>query len=68
MHSIGNSPALAADKGLNFNIDAFNAPEPVNQHPMVGRLDYNIDEAGKQGKPQTHGFLWAESLKALTVN
>jgi len=43
----GNSPALSADKGLNFNVDLFNAPEPVNQHPMVGRMDYNIDQAGK---------------------
>jgi hypothetical protein len=43
----GNSPALSADKGLNFNVDLFNAPESVNQHPMVGRMDYNIDQAGK---------------------
>lgn len=43
----GNSPALSADKDLNFNVDVFNAPEPVNQHPLVGRMDYNIDEAGK---------------------
>ncbi len=43
----GNSPVSSPDKGQNFNVDLFNAPEPVNQHPMVGRMDYNIDEAGK---------------------
>ncbi len=43
----GNSPVSSPDKGLNFNVDIFNAPEPINQHPLVGRVDYNIDEAGK---------------------
>lgn len=43
----GNSPLLSPDKGLNFNVDLFNAPEPVNQHPLVGRVDYNLDEAGR---------------------
>jgi len=43
----GNAPQLSADLGLNFNVDLFNAPQPVNQHPLVGRMDYNIDSAGK---------------------
>jgi hypothetical protein len=43
----GNAPQLSSDLGLNFNVDLFNAPEPINQHPLVARMDYNIDEAGK---------------------
>ena len=43
----GNAPQLSADLGLNFNVDLFNAPEPINQHPLVGRMDYNLDSAGK---------------------
>ena len=43
----GNSPALSPDKGLNFNELLFNAPQNLDNHAMVGRMDYNIDSAGK---------------------
>jgi hypothetical protein len=43
----GNDPLAASDKGLNFNTLLFNAPQPLNNHAEVGRLDYNIDNAGK---------------------
>lgn len=43
----GNDPLQASDKGLNFNDLLFNAPQPLNNHAQVGRLDYNIDNAGK---------------------
>jgi hypothetical protein len=43
----GNNPLAAADKGLNFNVLTFNAPNALDNHAQVGRLDYNIDPAGK---------------------
>ncbi len=43
----GNDPLAASDKGLNFNDLLFNAPDDLNNHAMVGRMDYNIDDAGK---------------------
>ncbi len=43
----GNNPSLAADKGLNFNVLTFNAPTPLNNHAQVGKIDYNLDPAGK---------------------
>jgi hypothetical protein len=43
----GNDPSAASDKGLNFNDLLFNAPNVVNNHAMVGRMDYNIDSAGR---------------------
>jgi hypothetical protein len=43
----GNDPLAASDKGLNFNDLLFNAPNVVNNHAMVGRMDYNIDSAGR---------------------
>jgi hypothetical protein len=43
----GNDPLAASDKGLNFNDLLFNASNVVNDHAMVGRMDYNIDAAGK---------------------
>ena len=43
----GNNPLGASDKGLNFNQLLFNAPNVLNNHAMVGRLDYNLDSAGK---------------------
>jgi hypothetical protein len=43
----GNNPSSSADKGLNFNVLTFNAPAPLNNHAQVGKLDYNIDPAGK---------------------
>jgi hypothetical protein len=43
----GNNPLSASDKGLNFNVLTFNAPSTLDNHAQVGRLDYNIDGAGK---------------------
>ncbi len=43
----GNNPLGASDKGLNFNQLLFNAPNKLDNHVMVGRMDYNIDSAGK---------------------
>jgi hypothetical protein len=43
----GNNPQAASDKGLNFNVLTFNAPNGLDNHAQVGRLDYNIDSAGK---------------------
>lgn len=43
----GNNPLGASDKGLNFNQLLFNAPQALNNHAMVGRMDYNLDSAGR---------------------
>lgn len=43
----GNNPLGASDKGLNFNQLLFNAPNTLDNHVMVARMDYNIDSAGK---------------------
>ncbi len=43
----GNNPLASADKGLNFNVLTFNAPQHVDNHAQVARLDYNLDPAGK---------------------
>jgi len=43
----GNNPLGASDKGLNLNQLLFNAPNTLDNHAQVARLDYNIDSAGK---------------------
>ena len=43
----GNNPLGASDKGLNFNQLLFNAPNTLDNHVMVGRMDYNIDSSGR---------------------
>ena len=43
----GNNPLASADKGLNFNVLTFNAPQDLNNHAQVAKLDYNLDPAGK---------------------
>ncbi len=43
----GNNPLLSPDLGLNFNTLTFNAPQDLNNHAQVAKLDYNIDNAGK---------------------
>jgi hypothetical protein len=43
----GNNPLGASDKGLNFNTLLFNAPQPLNNHVQVAKLDYIIDSASK---------------------
>jgi hypothetical protein len=46
-YPLGNNPLGASDKGLNFNTLLFNAPQPLDNHAEVARMDYNIDNAGK---------------------
>ena len=41
----GNDPLAASDKGLNFNDLLFNAPQPLNNHAQVAKLDYNLNTA-----------------------
>src|SRR5580698_3466395 len=43
----GNNPLGSTDKGLNFNQLLFNAPQPLNNHVQVAKLDYNLDNARK---------------------
>lgn len=43
----GNYAAGGSDKGLNFYGLLFNAPDKQDYHTQVGRLDYNLDPAGK---------------------
>ncbi len=43
----GNNPLGASDKGLNLNQLLFNAPNTLDNHAQVARMDYNIDSAGK---------------------
>ncbi|HTA45983.1 MAG TPA: TonB-dependent receptor [Bryobacteraceae bacterium] len=37
----GNNPLASPDLGLNFNELTFNAPQDLNNHAQVGKLDYN---------------------------
>ncbi len=41
----GNNPLLSPDLGYNFNELTFNAPQDLNNHAQVGKIDYNL---GKQ--------------------
>jgi hypothetical protein len=43
----GNNPLGGSDKGLNFNQLLFNAPQPLNNHVQVGKIDYVIDGASR---------------------
>jgi hypothetical protein len=43
----GNDPLTSPDKGLNFSNLRFNAPQKLDNHAMVGRMDFNLDPAGK---------------------
>ena len=43
----GNDPKAAADGGINFSILRFNAPQKLDNRAYVGRLDFNIDPAGR---------------------
>ena len=40
----GNNPLAASDKGLNFNQLLFNAPNVLNNHAQVGKMDYNLSD------------------------
>ncbi len=43
----GNDPKSAADGGLNFSVLRFNAPQKLDNRAYVGRMDYNLDSAGR---------------------
>ena len=43
----GNDPKSSADGGVNFSILRFNAPQKLDNRAYVGRLDFNLDPAGK---------------------
>src|SRR5215467_2667280 len=43
----GHDPKSSADGGLNFNILRFNAPQKLDNRAYVGKLDFNLDPAGK---------------------
>jgi hypothetical protein len=43
----GNDPSTSPDRGLNFSNLRFNAPQKLDNHAMVGRMDFNLDSAGK---------------------
>ncbi len=38
----GNNPLASPDLGLNFNELTFNAPQDLNNHAQVAKLDYNL--------------------------
>ena len=57
----GNYPGGGTDKGLNFYALTFNAPDAQNYHTQVGRMDYNIDSAGK------HTVMVAGTLNGQSV-
>ncbi len=50
------------DKGLNFNVLTFNAPQDLNNHAQVAKLDYNLDPAGK------HTFSLRGTLNGAAVD
>ncbi len=58
----GNNPLAAADKGLNFNVLTFNAPQDLNNHAQVAKLDYNLDPAGR------HTFSLRATLNGASVD
>lgn len=43
----GNDPASSADRGLNFSILRFNAPQKLNFRTYVLKNDFNLDKQGK---------------------
>jgi hypothetical protein len=47
LYPAGNNPLGSPDKGLNTNSLLFNAPSHLDNHAQVGKLDYNLDPAGK---------------------
>ena len=47
LYPSGNNPLASSDKGLNTNQLLFNAPNHLDNHAQVGKLDYNLDPQGK---------------------
>ncbi len=58
----GNNPLASPDKGLNFNVLTFNAPQDLNNHAQVAKLDYVLDPAGK------HTFSLRGTLNGASVD
>jgi hypothetical protein len=58
----GNYAAGGTDKGLNFYALTFNAANTQNYHTQVGRMDFNIDPAGK------HTLMVAGTLNGQAVD
>src|SRR5579871_1900648 len=46
-YPVGNDPAYGQDGGLNFSGFRFNAPDHLNNLAFVAKLDYKLDDAGK---------------------
>jgi Carboxypeptidase regulatory-like domain/TonB dependent receptor len=46
-YPVGNDPLSSADKGLNYSILRFNAPQTLNNRAYVGKMDFNLDRTGK---------------------
>jgi hypothetical protein len=43
----GNDPLASADRGLNYSILRFNAPQHLDNRAYVGKMDFNLDPSGK---------------------
>ena len=56
-YASGNNPLSASDKGLNFNQLLFNAPQPLNNHVQVAKLDYILDR--RADIPSRYGEPWS---------
>lgn len=52
----GNDPSAGSDGGQNFSGLRFNAPLQINNNAYVGKVDYNIDQAG------SHRVFWRGTL------
>ncbi|MBL0160379.1 MAG: carboxypeptidase regulatory-like domain-containing protein [Bryobacterales bacterium] len=46
-YPLGNDPEASADRGLNFSVFRFNAPQTLNNRAYVARMDFNLDAIGK---------------------
>ena len=43
----GNDPLSSTDKGLNYSILRFNAPQTLNNRAYVAKMDFILDKSGK---------------------
>ncbi len=46
-YPVGNDPASSTDKGLNYSVLRFNAPNTLNDRVYVSRMDFKLDKQGK---------------------
>jgi hypothetical protein len=42
----GNDPLSSPDRGLNYSILRFNAPQHLDNRAYVGKMDFNLDKSG----------------------